>query len=99
MPTQPRRNQSDRPGSDAVEQDRAAATAEGGGDADSGDSGNSGAKPRGGATRYLNISGSPIVYDVEGHSVAAGEAIEASRLDAVGQAALEHGHLLRHPAS
>lgn len=51
-------------------------------------------KPRSSGTRYLNVSGSVLVYDHDGHSVGAGEWTPEVSLDAVGQAARRRDFLL-----
>lgn len=49
-------------------------------------------KPSSG-TAYLNVSGGPLVYDREGHQVAAGEWTPEINLDKLGRAARQNGYL------
>lgn len=49
-------------------------------------------------TRYLNTTGSPVVYDTEGHSVDAASWIELSGLDVVGKHARSQGYLMPQSA-
>lgn len=49
---------------------------------------------RSSGTSYLNVSGSVLVYDREGHSVGIGEWTPEVSLDAIGQAARRRDYLL-----
>ncbi len=51
------------------------------------------AKAEESGTRYLNVTGGPLVYDREGHQVAGGDWTPPVNLDAIGQRQRRLDHL------
>jgi len=50
---------------------------------------------KGSKSNYLNTTTGPVIYDAEGHQVAAGEWTGPIQLDEIGQHVVEHGYLTR----